>query len=311
MNDSSSLAPVVQSPATTETIAFDVAKMVQRAKAKLGDGALLSDVATQAVEIASRPEAVIRDLTEVIERDPGLGMQIIRIANSALYSPDRPIEALERAIMMLGLRECQSVILASGISRMMRSVPLEEDWLRSVLCDNAFMCGVICRRLNQYLNLKLHGAEFAAALLHDIGYIVVGTVQPDWLARAEALNMGESRDIIANERTEWGTDHAELGAAFASVVELPAKLVDVVRHHHDFAHADDPLLTALVSFGDEITNHLQRGLELNEFDFESQASLRFLADTAHLRREQVHPTQLVQCLSQVSQDSEQLSKAFL
>lgn len=289
---------------------FDLAEFTQRAKARLGDGAILSDVATQAVDMASRADVPIRELSRVIERDPGLGMQIIRIANSPLYAPSAPIEALELAIMMLGLRECQSVILASGISRMMRSVSLEEEWLRSSLCEHAVMCGVICRRLNQYFNLELHGSEFAAALLHDVGYIVIGAIRPEWLANADAINSVETPTVIRDEQSFWGTDHAEIGAAFAEAVGLPPRLTDVVRHHHDFRHGIDPKLTALVALGDRLANHLRHHADLSEYEFAEDDSLNFLGTSCGLRQEHIHPIQLTKSLGDVVSDARKLSSSM-
>ena len=93
--------------------------LIDLAYSRMGDGPLLSDVAARGVQIAGDPDATVNEFTAVIEQDPGLTARFLGVANSAMYGSPRTIKCLNQAVMRLGFRECQNIIYASGIARLM------------------------------------------------------------------------------------------------------------------------------------------------------------------------------------------------
>jgi putative nucleotidyltransferase with HDIG domain len=80
---------------------------------------------------------------------------------------------------------------------------------------------------------KVPAAEeiFTAALLHDVGKLLLGQfVQDDYGKIEMALAQGLSFE--AAESIVLGTDHAAIGAEVLSKWSLPAGIVHAVRWHH-------------------------------------------------------------------------------
>ena len=64
-------------------------------------------------------ECPIMDIAECIKRDPGLATSILKLANSAGYVIVRRIETIEDAVMIIGEKGIKTLLLASGVQRIM------------------------------------------------------------------------------------------------------------------------------------------------------------------------------------------------
>jgi len=99
----------------------------------------------------------------------------------------------------------------------------------------------------------------AAALLHDVGKILVPLSLPDRvvivlgkrLFRRRARRWGEGTlsrlrrpFVVASHHPGWGADLAKQAGA-------SSRTVDLIRHHQDISSADNPLLAALQAADDE------------------------------------------------------------
>ncbi|MCA9266261.1 MAG: HDOD domain-containing protein [Planctomycetales bacterium] len=287
----------------------EVGLVAEEAASCLGEAALLSDVAARAIEASANPESTIGQISAIIEQDAGLSIQLIRISNSSLYARGRPVDSLDRALMTLGLKECRNVIFASGISRLMQEINVQEDWIRNVVCEHGFVTATICRHLNEHLRLGMCGQEFAAGLLHDIGYVAIAAARPQWFHDVTGLCAGESTNVRDEEDDMWGANHADIGAAFAALVKMPHNLVDVVRTHHQMAGESLSALTQLIRFGDALASHVQTGALASTFDFAGNAFYRRAVESRSIDVREDIPVLLTR-ISEVVDEAALISTAF-
>lgn len=98
---------------------------------------------------------------------------------------------------------------------------------------------------------------FTAGLLHDIGKLVLASVEREPYARLCQRAKEQSAALTGMERSVIGIDHAELGGELMRRWNLPPDVVAAVRHHHD---SDVPRqylkLIASVQVGDMIAHQL-------------------------------------------------------
>jgi putative nucleotidyltransferase with HDIG domain len=81
--------------------------------------------------------------------------------------------------------------------------------------------------------LKVEAAEeiFTAALLHDVGKLVLGDFVKDEFKQIEtAVSQGISFEMA--EKIVLGTNHAEVGARILTKWLLPSEIVNAVQFHH-------------------------------------------------------------------------------
>lgn len=224
---------------------------------RAADFTMVPAAALKAMEIGRNPACSVAEYAAAIECDVRLAADILGMANSSLHATGAPASSLHDAVRRLGLRRCQSLILSTCTAGLMRSLPFDQSQRRECLWRHGYMVAVICRHLNDDLRLGFTGEEFTAGLMHDLGRSLLAAIVPEADAAVEQHG-DEGLDVIDKERAVLGTDHCELGAAFAARNRLPASLIAVIQHHHEPSRAGEfQKLAALVSVADHMAHQLE------------------------------------------------------
>lgn len=220
---------------------------------------MLPAIATEALDIVKDPDCSIEDFTSVVERDVKLAADMLRISNSALYSPATPILNLHRAVVRLGFLECQNLIMAASISSLMSRISLEQEWIRGVLCRHAFNTALLAVHLNRTFHFGFQGEEFTAGLMHDFGRTLMAVLVPETFQELDPLTFVEFAELLEHEEALVGTNHCRLGAWYAVQNELPEPIPEVIFFHHQPELAvEGRRLTALIAVADDMANYLQQ-----------------------------------------------------
>ncbi len=131
--------------------------LAARLAKRAGQLRMLPAVATDALELAKDPECSIAEFAAIVERDVKLAMDMLRIANSAFYSPSKPIVDLKRAVLRLGFRECQYLIMTACIASLMNRMSLEQEWIRGAFWRHSFHTAMLANHLNRTFHLGFQG----------------------------------------------------------------------------------------------------------------------------------------------------------
>jgi len=208
-------------------------------------------VAIEATQLLQDPEANINNLVRVIEYDPGLTSNILRLANSAYYGFPESIGSVKDAIVRLGMNRIFEMVMTWVFSPLaQRRVPgygLSSDglWRHSIAV------AVGAEQLAADLNRKSPAYTFTAGMLHDIGKIVLGTFLQEEISSITEMAARERVSLEVAEQHVLGIDHAEAGAVLLENWNLPSKVADVSRWHHqpEFL-TENTLVTDLVHVAD-------------------------------------------------------------
>ncbi|HYV35827.1 MAG TPA: HDOD domain-containing protein [Gemmataceae bacterium] len=238
---------------------------------------LMPATAQQAMALANEENASAKDLSALLERDVALASSILKLANSPVFNWGHAIESLNAAVVRLGLRECQNLILAVSMRNVFSKTDPATKGLCAVLWQHCFLTATLCRRLSRVFRLNYQGEEFAAGLLHDLGRILLAITIPDEFQRADPMDFLEDSDIQHRESQVLGTDHCQLGNLYAEHNGLPRGIQSVIRFHHQ--HEDDPdhrELSALVAMADHMANYLQRREDPQAYDVNVNPGFAYL-----------------------------------
>jgi HD-like signal output (HDOD) protein len=220
---------------------------------------MLPEDAQQALLIATSDDCDVARLAGVIQRDIRLTTFILRIANSTLFGAPRPIASLHRAILFVGIGRVRDFIIASSLEAISSKVSPALQSARQALWKHGFLTSILAVRLNELFGLGFEGEEFTAGLLHDFGRTLILIADPVNAPHVDPLDFIDPPNIEDRERRHLGISHAEFGAWFAGLNQLPDALVTATRFHHRPADAGEWLqLTALISAADHAANSLQR-----------------------------------------------------
>ncbi len=221
---------------------------------------MLPGVAIQALEIAKSPDCSIQEFVAVVERDVVLASEVLSLANSPLFSVGgKSISRLQQAVIRLGFNQCRNLILSSSIATLLRTLPLQSEWIRDLLWHHSFLTGILSMRINGVTGAGFQGEEFAAGLIHDIGRTVLAVCLPEQFTRADPLDFYESAQILSRESSLMPMNHCDAGSWFVQKSGLPEEIISVVRWHHQPELAlNNERLVALTAVSDHMANYMQR-----------------------------------------------------
>ena len=188
--------------------------------------------AMEAMQVGRNPTCSLKEYARTIARDQRLTTEILCMANSWLYSTGAPVMHLVDAINRLGLAKCQQLILATCATGLMKKLPFQHAQIRQQLRQHGYLTAAVCMHLNQELRLRFNGEEFTAGLLHDLGRSLIAATVPELYLQVNSEIGTDTGRTLEVERAMLGTDHCEVGRAFAIRNTLPPQLVAAIQYHH-------------------------------------------------------------------------------
>ena len=93
---------------------------------------------------------------------------------------------------------------------------------------------------------------FIAALLHDIGKLVLSEFIEDLSGKIFKLIDDEGLSFLEAEKSVLGIDHAELGAVILEKWEFPEDVITAVKKHHTPFEEEDSALDNIVRLSDSM-----------------------------------------------------------
>lgn len=192
----------------------------------------MPEVATQLLNSLDRDDLSISDLTRLIGRDQALSAKVLRLANSARYSPSRNIAALGDAAACLGLRTLRDLTLSAAMAGAFPQLP---GFDRVTFWKANLSTGAYAQALARALDVDPDEAYLGGLMLRT-GQLLMAMVNPPELAQVlrQAVEV-DSR--IGFEHALIGRTHPEITAGLARHWKFPERLAQA------FAAAADPLAT--------------------------------------------------------------------
>lgn len=173
------------------------------------------------------PSATLESLVALLERDPHLTAEVLRVSNGVLYRGVTRVTNLQMAVARLGIKHLHHLVETVFARRLFEvpKGPLHElvarIWALSV--SRAVFMRAIAEQLQGPVRLD-SGAAYVAGLLCDAG--------ASFLVRVLAELDAPTTDPHA--RLEWLQKmHATVGARILFSWKLDEAVVKLVAHHHD------------------------------------------------------------------------------
>ena len=271
---------------------------------------VLPALAAKALEMSRDPDCSMNEFSSLVERDVKMATDILRMANSVVFSGGQKIASLHNAVVRLGFRHCRNLILSSSVTSLMKRLTVEEGWVRDILWRHSFLTGLIAVNINRQLNLEFFGEEFTAGLVHDFGRTLLAFCRPREFASFDTMDFLESDETPAKEFAIAQTSHTDVGAWFSNANQLPSQLYETIRYHHNPTEAPEHRrLVALITISDEIANFLQRSDTDAELQLDDLRGLPVLEETGVVRARSVLDRNLKTIVQQSMSDASTMMNA--
>ena len=191
----------------------------------------------QAITQAIAQDASLKVIAKLIEQDSALCAKVLQIVNSAFFGMSRRITDVTTAVSALGMSTLRNVVLTSEVFRDIGNA--KNAKLIEALQNHAVLAAGIAK--NILLGTPLADDAYVAAILHDVGRLILVSNFPKESAEIDKAVKAGDREHVAEERI-LGTTHAEIGAYLLGLWGLPYPIVEAVANHHHRERIENPQL---------------------------------------------------------------------
>ncbi|MFW5861048.1 MAG: HDOD domain-containing protein [Spirochaetota bacterium] len=182
------------------------------------------------IQMCKRRDVEIRDISTKIMQDPALSTDVLKLANSAGFITGKRIESLNEAVMNIGLKNLEALLIATSARKILdkRYTRFEQIWEH---CNRTSFYARTIATHYKLGNIIEHAS--LAGLLHDLGKIILLSTDlevTNWIADLVADRKMRTSTVM--EEVSIGISHSTIGELIAKKWQLPDYLVTSIRYHH-------------------------------------------------------------------------------
>jgi putative nucleotidyltransferase with HDIG domain len=225
----------------TETVAyFEIPKSIIPLKTKL---LIAETIQNGVVGIPAFPKSITKiiqtihkkgstfpEIAKSIEGDPSISVEILKLANSPLFTGSGSISSLIDGIRRIGISNIERILYVIGTKRIFdtKNTKIEEMWKHAY--KTAFYSFHLAKSRKPHSKQEVSSL---GGLLHDLGRMVLATLEEPII---EILNQLRKDSQMNNseylEEISLGTNHTEIGLLLADKWNFPDDIKEIILYHH-------------------------------------------------------------------------------
>jgi HD-like signal output (HDOD) protein/CheY-like chemotaxis protein len=203
---------------------------LRRIIGSVGELPSLSRTYTSLTHAVGDPDASINQVADIIEQDVAMSAKVLQLVNSAFYGLAQNATSLRSAASHLGMETIKHLALATETFRVLApDSPISESVCETIQ-QHARRTAAIVGQLP--LDKKTRECTVVAALLQDVGRLILASKMPNEFCSILALTQERKCEPFEAEEEILGTSHAEIGAYLLGLWHIPEHAVEAIAHHH-------------------------------------------------------------------------------
>ncbi|MBN1346463.1 MAG: diguanylate cyclase [Phycisphaerae bacterium] len=191
-----------------------------------------ANVPMRILKLQRSPSASAAQFAALLIADSCLCSKLLGLANSAWFSPARPITKVSDAISMIGLRNLMPLVFATAIAGVYDQVGLSPS-VRRRFWEASVFKAVAARECASHLAPEYAEEAFICGQLQDIALPLLFSVDMTVWPETEELLHCQTEYRREREQMLYGADHADLGGRLVKRLGFPAFFQETTRGHHD------------------------------------------------------------------------------
>lgn len=200
-------------------------------------------VLQQLQKVINNPRSNMSQIAVVVAKDQALASRSIRLVNSAFYARTKPVTSIQQAIVTLGLKTLNNLMLGLSVIKMFDS-SRQYGYDPNAFWEHSFATALMAKKLVAVTGYDVDAEEcFVAGLLHDMGRLVMEQFLHDDFITALQASQSDKKSLLCCEIEVIGFSHADVGAWLGRRWNIPTTLIYAMELHHDPVMVDTMELT--------------------------------------------------------------------
>ncbi len=211
----------------------------------------LPEIVNEIIIAAEDENYSLKELSNLIEQDIGMSMNVLRLINSPYFGMKSQIVSIDQAVTLLGLEILKTLIISVHLFESFPNLDVTE---MHEIMQHSFNSANNCRKILQLENRSIEECDegFITGFMHDIGRIIISSSLPK---ENELILMQHNKSEIPIARAEQniiGVTHEEISAFVLALWGFEDHIIEAVAFHHipSKSHCEEPLLLAAMHCAD-------------------------------------------------------------
>lgn len=175
------------------------------------------------------PDSTIGHIVKRIKLDPALAADVIKLSNSAGISPGKRIEDIKTAVVIIGLKNLDAILIASNARRILNERYSHFELIWDHCNKVAFYGRNIAMNFHQSAIIE---NVYMAGLLHDLGKIVLLATDKKLVKKIASIVEDRKITTTTMEEISIGISHSSIGSLIAQKWNFPDYLIEAIKFHH-------------------------------------------------------------------------------
>ena len=178
------------------------------------------------------PDVPVRRVADRLKSEPNLSIRLLQMANSGAFGPRRSIDDVAHAMVFLGRRSVESLVLSVAVRDALPQGPAPgfnspRFWRTSARRAAA------AQALAEALHPRTATMSFTAALLQDMAVPLLAHQRQEDYGRVLNHWHHTGEDLAGLECSEFGWTHADIAGWLCEAWDIPETLAQAIAAHHD------------------------------------------------------------------------------
>lgn len=181
--------------------------------------------------VCNDPESSIQDMVKIVEQDPMIVANLLKAANSPLYSFRREIINVAQAVSLFGMSMTRSIGLGNSVRKLL-NVDMEPYGITSDrFAEISSMQAALMHKWYSKINRTKADKLFLASFLQETGKIIIASdiIQEDLVTNFKS-DIEMALDIANVERSYVEDTTASVTAAIFTHWNFDSELVEMIQH---------------------------------------------------------------------------------
>lgn len=182
--------------------------------------------------MAEDPDSQLNDLVDIVEVDPAITANLLKMCNSAHMALPQKVDSVDRALALIGMQGVVELVLAQNLGANLQKAQKGYLLKKGELWKQSLASAMVTKELAQRQQLKNLPGIYTAALLKDIGKVVLNEFVSGHFQKIQKLVENKGLSFTEAEKQCVGLDHAELGGIIAKEWKFSSHLIYMIENHH-------------------------------------------------------------------------------